>query len=53
MSSMQAARLLGVNLSSDKRYARVASQGESLAPRKGGGRPRKADEATKELLKKT
>jgi transposase len=50
MSKSQAARLFGISLSSVKRYARLASQGESLAPRKGGGRPPKADEATKRLL---
>jgi transposase len=43
MSKSQAARLLGISLSSLKRYVRLANQGESLAPRKGGGRPPKAD----------
>src|ERR671926_441999 len=50
MSKPQAARLFGISLSSVKRYSRLASQGESLAPRKGGGRPPKADQATKRLL---
>src|SRR5215218_4051998 len=50
MSKSQAARLFGISLSSVKRYSRLANQGESLAPRKGGGRPPKADEATKRLL---
>ena len=50
MSKSQAARLFGISLSSVKRYARLASQGESLSPRKGGGRPPKADEATRKLL---
>jgi transposase len=50
MSKSQAARLFGISLSSVKRYSKLASQGESLAPRKGGGRPPKADEATKRLL---
>ena len=50
MSKSQTARLFGISLSSVKRYARLASQGDSLAPRKGGGRPPKADEATKRLL---
>src|ERR687889_1145029 len=45
-----AARLFGVSLSSVKRYARIASRGESLKPRKGGGRPPKTDEATQKLL---
>jgi transposase len=49
-SKSQTARLFGISLSSVKRYARLASQGESLAPRKGGGRPPIADEATKKLL---
>src|SRR3954447_2426252 len=39
-----AARLFGVSLSSVKRYARIASRGESLKPGKGGGRPPKTDE---------
>jgi transposase len=50
MSKSQAARLFGISLSSVKRYARLANQGESLAPRKGGGRPPKADKATRKLL---
>ncbi len=50
MSKSQAARLFSVSLSSVKRYVRLADRGESLAPRKGGGRPPKADEATKRLL---
>lgn len=44
------ARLFGVSLSSVKRYVRLANQGESLAPRKGGGRPPKADDTIKKLL---
>jgi transposase len=51
-SKTQTARLFGMSLSSVKRYARLASQGESLAPRKGGGRPPIADEATKSFLKR-
>ncbi len=50
MSKSSAARLFGVSLSSVKRYARIAEQGASLAPRKGGGRPPKADETTRKLL---
>jgi transposase len=50
MSKSAAARLFGVSLSSVKRYARIAERGESLEPRKGGGRPPKADEITKKLL---
>ena len=49
-SKSQTARLFGISFSSVKRYARLASQGESLAPRKGGGRPPIADEATRKLL---
>src|ERR687894_2697560 len=45
-----AARLFGVSLSSVKRYARIASRGESLKPGKGGGRPPKTDETTQQLL---
>ncbi len=50
MSKSAAARLFGVSLSSVKRYARIADRGASLAPRKGGGRPLKADEVTRKLL---
>ena len=50
ISKSQAARLFGISLSSVKRYSRLASQGESLTPRKGGGRPPKADETVRKLL---
>ncbi len=50
MSKSQAARLFGISLSSVKRYSRLASQGESLTPKKGGGRPPKADETIRKLL---
>ena len=50
MSKSAAARLFGVSLSSVKGYARIADRGASLAPRKGGGRPLKADETTRSLL---
>ena len=50
MAKSQAARLFGISLSSVKRYSRLASQGKPLTPRKGGGRPPKADEATRRLL---
>jgi len=49
-SKSQAARLFGISLSSVKRYTKLAGEGESLTPRKGGGRPPKADETTKRLL---
>jgi transposase len=51
MSKAQAARLFDVSLSSVKRYSRIASQGESLRPRKSPGRPRKVDEKAQVLLK--
>jgi transposase len=50
ISKVQAARLFGISLSSVKRYTRLARRGESLAPKKGGGRPPKADQTTKRLL---
>ncbi len=50
ISKSRAARLFGISLSSVKRYARLSSQGESLTPRKGGGRPPKADETIRKLL---
>jgi transposase len=49
-SKSEAARLFGISLSSVKRYTRLADRGESLSPRKGGGRPPIADETTKRLL---
>ena len=50
ISKAAAARLFDVSLSSVKRYARRDHRGTSLAPRKGGGRPPKADETTRRLL---
>jgi transposase len=49
-SKSEAARLFSISLSSVKRYTKLASRGEPLAPRKGGGRPPKADELTRKLL---
>src|SRR5215217_548237 len=49
-SKSEAARLFSISLSSVKRYTRLASRGEPLTPRKGGGRPPKADDATRKLL---
>jgi len=49
-SKSEAARLFSISLSSVKRYTRLADRGESLTPRKGGGRPPIADEATRKLL---
>ena len=50
MSKSAAAHLFGVSLSSVKRYMRIAGRGDSLVPRKGGGRPPKTDETTRRLL---
>ena len=49
-SNSEAARLFSISLSSLKRYTRLADRGESLVPRKGGGRPPIADDATRKLL---
>ena len=49
-SKSGAARLFGVSLSSVKRYARIVHRGDSLKPRKGGGRPPKTDQTTSKLL---
>ena len=51
LSKSQAARLFNVSLSSVKRYARIAWQGESLKPRKGSGRPPKVGENEERLLR--
>jgi transposase len=44
-SKSEAARHFSISLSSVKRYTKLASEGESLTPRKGGGRPPIADDA--------
>ena len=49
-SKSAVARLFGVSLSSVKRYLRIAKQGASLAPRKGGARPPKIDQTAEKLL---
>jgi len=49
-SKSAAARLFGGGVSSVKRYLRLAERGMPLAPRKGGGRPPKADQTTQKLL---
>ena len=49
-SKSEAARLFAISLSSVKRYTRLADRGEPLTPRKGGGRPPIADDATRKLL---
>jgi transposase len=53
ISKSQAARLFGISLSSVKRYSRLASQGESLTPRKGGGRPPKPTRLQGSFSKRT
>jgi transposase len=49
-SKSAAARLFSVSLCMVKRYMRIADQQASLAPRKGGGRPPKTDQAARKLL---
>jgi transposase len=50
VSKAATARLFDVSLSSVKRYARIASRGASLEPRRGGGRPSKVDQTAEKLL---
>lgn len=50
MPKTEAAQLFGVSLSSVKRYCRLADHEQTLAPRKGGGRPPKTDAAVAALL---
>ncbi len=50
MSKAEAARTFSVSLSSVKRYARSARQGESLTPKKSPGRPHIVDEKAQVLL---
>jgi transposase len=52
MPKAQAARTFDVSLSSVKRYARTARQGESLTPKRSPGRPRKANEKARALVEK-
>ena len=46
----QAAHLFGVSLSSVKRYAKMADEGSTLAPRKAPGKRSKIDEHGRRLL---
>jgi transposase len=46
----QAAHLFGVSLSSVKRYAKMAGEGTTLAPRKAPGKRSKIDEHGRRLL---
>jgi len=50
MGKSKAARTFGVSLSSVKRYARAASEGRSLAPKKRPGSKPKLDESARGLL---
>ena len=50
MSKSQAARLLDISLSSVKRYAKMASQGRTLAAKKRPGRTLKINESARKLL---
>src|SRR4051812_49755448 len=50
MNKCAAARAFGVSLSSIKRYAKLADNGESLAPKKPPGKALKLDEIARRLL---
>jgi len=50
MGKSEAARTLSVSLSSVKRYAKMADEGRSLAPKKRPGSKPKAGEDAKRLL---
>jgi transposase len=50
MNKSEAARAFGVSLSSVKRYAKAASEGRSLSPRKAPGKRPKLDEKARRLL---
>jgi transposase len=50
MGKSQAARTFSVSLSSVKRYARMAEEGRSLAPKKRPGSKPKLDERARRLL---
>jgi transposase len=50
MPKTRAARTFDVSLSSVKRYANMARRGESLAPKRSPGSPRKLDEKAERLL---
>jgi transposase len=50
MSKSQAARTFSVSLSSVKRYAKMAEEGHSLAPKKSPGSKPKLDEPARRLL---
>jgi len=50
MGKSQAARTFSVSLSSVKRYAKLAQEGRSLAPKKSAGSKPKLDERSRKLL---
>jgi transposase len=50
MGKSQAARTFGVSLSSVKRYAKMADEGRSLAPKKRPGSKPKTDQNARRLL---
>jgi transposase len=50
MGKSQAARTFSVSLSSVKRYAKLAQEGRSLAPKKRPGSKPKLDERSRKLL---
>jgi transposase len=50
MGKSQAARTFSVSLSSVKRYAKLAQEGRSLAPKKRPGSEPKLDERSRKLL---
>jgi transposase len=50
MGKSEAARTFSVSLSSVKRYARMAQEGRSLAPKKRPGSKPKLDECARKLL---
>jgi|SRR3954452_6212047 transposase len=50
MNKSEATRTFGVSRSSVKRYAKLASSGESLAPKKPPGKTLKLDETARRLL---
>jgi transposase len=50
MNKSEAARTFGVSRSSVKRYAKLATNGESLAPKKNPGKRLKIDETARKLL---
>ena len=50
MNKSEAARTFGVSLSSVKRYAKLASNAQSLAPKKPPGKRLKLDESASRLL---